>query len=93
MAFGPKILGGGGDLRKVPCYSMNADAVVGIPWGSGDTQTLRYVKSLFDLFALTGGGDGNISDARATIVELTQHLIVINLHLVILNLLETITFF
>ena len=31
---------------------MNAGSVVGIPWGSGDTQTLPYAKE----FVWTGSG-------------------------------------
>ena len=41
----------------VLCHSMNTIPVVGIPWGSGDIQTLLYAKSLFERFAFTGYGD------------------------------------
>ena len=33
---------------------MNADSVVGIPRGDGDTQILPYAKNLLELFALQG---------------------------------------
>ena len=38
---------------------MNAGSVVGIPWSSGDTQTLPYTK---EFIALKGDGDGKTLD-------------------------------
>ena len=48
--FCSKILGGGGNLWMVLCHSMNADSVVWIPWGGGDTQTIPYAKAFVRTF-------------------------------------------
>ena len=39
----------------VPCHSMNAGSVVGIPSGSADTQTLPYAKELYFFHSQAAG--------------------------------------
>ena len=64
MVFCPKILGGGGDLWKVLCHSMNAGSVVVISWGGGDTQNLMQ-KNSFERFTFTGTGNTKTLGASA----------------------------
>ena len=70
--FSPKILGGGKDLQMVLLHSMNVGSVVGI------LQPYHMQKNLFELFWSHSEHVHlrHLSRARATIVELSQHLIV-----------------
>ena len=57
MAFRPKILGGGRDLRIVICSKMNAASVVVTCEVMGTLNHYKMVKKNFELCALRGGGD------------------------------------
>ena len=57
MAFCPKILGGGGDLRIIILLKNECSVSGGDMWGGGDTQPLQDGKKNFELCALRGGGD------------------------------------
>ena len=52
--FFPKTLRSDSDLRIVLCHLVNADKIVAVVRGGGDSQTLSYEK---DFFALTGSDD------------------------------------
>ena len=57
-------------------YELNGGSVVGIPWGGVDTQTLPYAKEFDWTFCIKNFGlEGCYS--RATIVEVSQNLILI----------------
>ena len=55
----------------VLCHYINADSVVGIPWGGRDTQIPPYAKE-FELFALTGSGDRKPSGTNARAIVCAQ---------------------
>ena len=57
MAFCPKILGGGGDLRIIVLLKNECSFSGDDMWGGGDTQPLHDGKKIFELCALRGGGD------------------------------------
>ena len=57
MAFCPKILGGGGDLRIIVLLKYECSFSGGDMRGGGDTQPLQDGKKNFELCALRGGGD------------------------------------
>ena len=60
LAFGfwPKILGVPRavprDSQVVPYCTTNAGRVMEMPRGGGDSETISYVKELFELFVFTG---------------------------------------
>ena len=56
MAFCPKILGGGRDLRIVILLKNEYSFSGGDMWGDGDNH-YKMVKKNFELCALRGGGD------------------------------------
>ena len=53
------------DIWMVLYHSVKAGSVVGIPWGGGNTQIVPYEKNLYEIFALTGGGNRNTLDLSA----------------------------
>ena len=57
MAFCPKILGGGGDLRIIILLKNECSFSDAAMWGGGDTQALQDGKKKIELCALRGGGD------------------------------------
>ena len=57
MAFCPKILGGGGDLKSLFCSKMNAASVVMTCEVVGTLNHYKMVKNFFELCALRGGRD------------------------------------
>ena len=61
VAFCPKILGGGEDLRIVILTNWNAASVVLTMLGGRDTQTLLDGEKI-QLYALTGGRDAKTFD-------------------------------
>ena len=54
MAFWPKMLGGGGDLRIIILLKNECSFSGGDMWGGGETQPLQDGKKNFEL---RGGGD------------------------------------
>ena len=83
MAFCPKILGGGGDLRIIVLLKNECSFSGGDMWGGGDTQPLQDGKKKFELCALRWWGHKNFSIISSSLALVLALELALELELVL----------